>query len=338
VNQSKRWPLRPWSGRGGLSISFLLVPVLLLGVSAVPAAAAERGAVLRDGVVIAPAHGLAYVMRPGGGIDAVDLSSGGVRWHSDAAAKPLILAGDRLVAQAESAAGALDVVALDAQRGARGASARVPLPAGVAASVVDTAQRSFRVYAGNAGPQLLVQWESSAFATVDAPQGYLPAEGSGQTPTLGGSALLTVDDSLMEVKAAPSASAGAAVSRPELQELSAPLARAVAGRQFLSADGRHVLVAQMVDRGDPSNVYSRRWTIYDRESGARLGSVPALAAAAPFVVRGATLYHVEPAFATRRDGRMVRHPASLRAVDLRSGNELWKVTIRESDFRGPFPP
>ena len=335
MNDSRRWPLRPGPGRRVLSLTPVLALALAVSALAVPA---EQGAALRDGVLVAPARGLAYVMRPGGGIDAVDLASGAVRWHSDAASKPLVLAGNRLVAQAESAAGTLDVVALDAQGGARGASTRVPLPAGVAASVVDTAQRSFRVYAGGAGPQLVVQWESSAVAAVDAPQGYLAAEETGQAPSIGGSALVTVDGSLVEGKATPSAAATAAVNRPELQELSAPLAKAVSGRQFLSADGRHVLVAQMVDRGDPSNVYSRRWTIYDRESGARLGSVPALAAAAPFVVRGATLYHVEPAFATRRDGRLVNHPASLRAVDLRSGNELWKVTIRDSDFHGPFPP
>jgi hypothetical protein len=336
VNESKRWPPRPSWGRRVLFVSSVLV--LLLGAAAPGTAApAEHGALLRDGVLVAPTHGLAFVMRPGGGMDALDLASGTVRWHSDGAAKPLALAGDRLIAQRESPVGDLEIVALDARRGARGASSRVPLPAGVAASVADTAERSFRVYAGAAGSQLVVQWESSAVAAADAPQGYLPAEDTTQSPSLDGSASLTMEDSQLALKAAPVADATAAVSRPELRQLSTPLAKAVSGRQFLSADGRHVLVAQMADR-DASNLYSRRWTVYDRESGARLGSVPALAAASPFVVRGTTLYHVEPAFATRRDGRLVRHPAGLRAVDLQSGNELWKVTIRESDFRGPFPP
>src|SRR3954463_16411273 len=120
VNDSIWRPLRPRSGRSVLSISPLLA-LLALG-SAVTALAApvDHGASLRDGVLVAPDRGLAYVMRPGGGIDAIDLASGNVRWHSDAAAKPLAISGKRLIAQAESKGDTLDVVALDARRGAPG--------------------------------------------------------------------------------------------------------------------------------------------------------------------------------------------------------------------------
>ena len=68
MNHPKRWPLRPWWGRGVLFLSVTLAFAMLASVAgAVPT---ERGALLRDGVVIAPERGLAYVMRPSGGIDA----------------------------------------------------------------------------------------------------------------------------------------------------------------------------------------------------------------------------------------------------------------------------
>lgn len=335
---SKRRPLRHRPGNGVLSISPLLA-LLALG-TAVMALAAPGGqaASLRDGVLVAPARGLAYVMRPGGGIDAIDLSSGAVRWHSDAATKPLAISGKQLVAQAESKGGTLDIVALDAQLGARGASSRVPLPAGVRASVVDNARGSFRVYADSAGSQITLQWEATAYSNPAAAQGFMPAANVGQPPARNGSVVLTAGDDALALQA-PSADSKAEVSRATLQELTTPLAKAVPGRQFLSADGRHVLVSQMKTGGrQPLDLYSRRWTIYDRETGAELGSVPALTAASPFLVRGTTLIHVAPAFAAQRDGEIMNRPATLRAVDLRTGNELWKVAVRDTSFRGPFPP
>ena len=78
--------------------------------------------------------------------------------------------------------------------------------------------------------------------------------------------------------------------------------------------------------------------MYDRASGARLGSVPALAAATPFLVVGKTLYHTAPAHVMVKEGKIAEQSAALRAVNLATSAEKWSVAVRETSFRGPFPP
>lgn len=308
-------------------------------------AAPEDSAALHDGVVISPKQGIAYVMRSGG-IDAVNLASGKVRWRSDKAAKPLALVGDRLIAQADGGrkgGKALDLVVLDARSGAARDSVRIPLPDGVVATVVDTPAGSFRVRAESAASDLVVRWEATGVGA--AAQGYHPAVEEGQAPDSGvqsvmaGEAVLDMASQSVTIKAEPSVrlAHSAVLVRSALEELSAPAVAGAPGRQMLSADGRHVLVTEPVGSTD-FTLYRHRWTMYDRASGARLGSVPALVSATPFVVIGTTLYHTMPAHAVRQDGKFVDNPTSLRAVNLKTGVEAWKMAVRETSFRGPFPP
>jgi hypothetical protein len=289
-------------------------------------------------VVVAPRLGLAYVMRPSGGIDALDLASGAVRWRSDSAAKPLALAGQRLIAQAESrGANTLKLVSLDARSGAARETARIDLPAGIAATVVDGPSGSFRVRADATGSELAVRWEATGVATPA--QGYLPADNEGQAPVVvAGEAVLDLASSL-RVKTEPSVRSvrSPTLARAALQELSAPAVAGVEGRQLLSADGRHVLVTEPIE-GAGSTLYRHRWTVYERAGGARLGSVTALVSATPFLVVGRTIYHVEPAHAVSREGGFTEHPAALRAMNLTTGAEVWTQAIGETDFRGPFVP
>jgi hypothetical protein len=293
---------------------------------------------LLEGVVVAPRLGLAYVMRPGGGLDALDLASGAVRWRSDSAAKPLALAGQRLIAQAESGgANVLKLVSLDARSGAARETVRIDLPAGVAAPVVDSASGSFRVQADASGSELAVRWEATG---VGAPaQGVLPAENEGQAPVVvAGEAVVDLGSSL-RVKTEPSVRSmrSPTLARAALQELPASAVAGAQGRQLLSADGRHVLVTEPIE-GAGLSLYRHQWTIYERASGARLGSVSSLVSATPFVVVGRTLYQVEPAHAVRREGGFAEHPAALRAVSLTTGAEEWRTAIRETAFSGPFVP
>ncbi|HEY7213663.1 MAG TPA: hypothetical protein VIC28_03485 [Thermoanaerobaculia bacterium] len=308
------------------------------------AAVPDHGIALQEGVVIAPQQGFAYLMRSGG-IDAVDLASGAVRWHAKSAAKPLALAGDRLVAQADSRGGnALKLVVLDARSGTARDSVRIPLPAGVAATVVDGPGTSFRVRADSAGAsKVVVQWQATKTAGAGPLQGYLPAENdgapakalapkivSGQTEIDLGAALK------MNASRSAPAEGSAAETRDALQELRTP-AVAAEGRQLLSADGRHVLVIEPINAAE-FTLERYRWTVYERESGARLGSVSSMVSAAPFLVVGTTLYYREPSHGTVQKGRFVEAPPALRAVNLQTGAEMWKSAISETAFQGPFPP
>jgi hypothetical protein len=303
---------------------------------------------LLEGVVISPQQGFAYLMRPGGGIDAVDLASGAVRWRSNSAAKPLALAGDRLLAQAESrSANSLDLAVLDARSGAVRDSVRIPLPRGVTATVVDTPTGSFRVRADTAASKVVVRWEATSLQAAGPAQGYLPAANEGQAPAdkalapavVNGEAVIDLAAPSQRLKATQAASSvgPAGLTRAALQELRTPVVAGGEGRQLLSADGRHVLVTEPVEAADLT-LYRHRWTVYERGSGARLGSVPALVSATPFLVVGTTLYHWSPAHGALQEGRLVEQTATLRAVSLKTGAETWKTAIRETAFSGPFPP
>jgi hypothetical protein len=92
-----------------------------------------------------------------------------------------------------------------------------------------------------------------------------------------------------------------------------------------------------MDVAEPT-LYRHRWTVYERGSGARLGSVPALVSATPFLVVGTTLYHTAPAHAARQEGKFVERPFALRAVNLKTGAEVWTQAVGETSFKGPFPP
>jgi hypothetical protein len=297
---------------------------------------------LFEGVVISPRLGLAYLMRPNGGIQAVDLASGAVRWRSDRAAKPLALAGDRLIAQAESRrAGTLHLAVLDARSGADRHPLTISLPKGIVATVVDSPSGSFRVQADSAGSDLVVRWEASGLAA--GAQGYLPADGVEQEvagAVVAGSAVIDLASPAPRVKAEPQVrvARSAALAKAALEELQAPVVKGVEGRQMLSADGRHVLVTEPAGMADVTTMYRHRWTVYERASGARLGSVPAMVSATPFLVVGKTLYHTTPFHAALQKGKLVESPFSLRAVHLVTGAEAWTKAVGETEFRGPFPP
>lgn len=347
MNQSNRWPFRPTWGRFFLSLvlppllAILLMPGTSIGEPRSMRPANSGSAALLDGVVVSPRHGFAYVMRPGGGLVAVNLANGKVSWRSEKGAKPVALVGDRLVAQADTKGKGLELVALDARSGAVRESVLIPLPAGVSATLVDTAKGSFRVQASGAGADLLVRWESTGFGAPA--QGYLPAVDESQAPAadvpsvMAGEAVL--DAVSLAVKAEPSTrvATSAAIARGFLEELSAPAVSGGQGRQMLSADGRHVLVTEPIDAAE-FTLHRHRWTIYERATGTRLGSVPAMVSAAPFVVVGNTLFHTVPAHAVRKDGKFVENPTALRAVNLKGGVEAWKMALLETAFRGPFPP
>ncbi len=340
----ERWPPRPFLEKCVLRSLPCLLALLLLPAAAIgqprqvrPAAdEGAEGAALLDGVVVAPASGLAFVMRPSGGLEAIDLRSGAVRWKSDAGAKPLALVEGRLLAQAESRGGGdLALVLFDAGSGAVRDSARLPLPAGVRATLVDTPAGSFRARADRADSRLVLSWQASATSAEGAAQGYLPAGSEGMAPAVeGGEAVVDFSRSKLSVVTAPSSAAGSGAARPLLEELRAP---AGTGRRWLSADGRHVLVSEPA-AASGFTLDRHRWTVYERASGARLGSIAAPVAAMPFLVAGGTLYHAVPAHAAVRDGRMVEQATALKAIDLASGAERWTAAVADTSFRGPFPP
>ena len=323
---------------------FLLV-LALVTAGLVPAAATAQSAdapALHNGVVVDAVGGTGYLMKnPQGGIQAVDLLSGNVRWESVAAAKPLLLAGDTLVAQAAAPSGELVIVTLDALRGTQKDQMTVPLPSGARALVVDGPSESFRVEAFRAADgSVVVNWTAEDGGTL---QGLAPPEldaGQGEPgkalslsqpvePQHGAARL-----DLGAHRALPLSDDESAALRPREPQVKAAL-KAGGPPAFASADGRHVLHSERLAHGNAQARY--HWTVTDA-SGATVGSVDAPISMAPYVVSGSQLFYVEMPSMRKAGASFISEPLRLRALDARTGAELWHASVVDSEYRGPFPP
>lgn len=302
---------------------------------------------LRPGVLVDPQRRVAYVMSPKGGIDAIGLPRGERIWSTRQGAKPLAMSGDLLVAQAEKPGqpNELEVVTLDTrQGGTRVATAVVGLPNGTRVSIDDTVTSIFVLGAQSAQQSPLLWWEYSEFP----PQGIVPgtteearatAQGEPETATRATPRVMNgairLDLSAKKMTLLPQAEISAAQPRRVPDARVEERLPAVAGTQFVSADGRHVLASERV--ADDSVWDKYKWTIYDR-AGKRLGEVRSHLSRAPFFVLDSELVHETGPYVRRTERGMIDEPLKIRAVDLRSGKELWNRPVRDTAYRGPFPP
>ncbi len=312
-----------------------------LGVGAQQPTPGAGGVVLREGIVIHPTRAEAYVMAPQGGIAAIDLASGEVRWTSSDADKPLALLGNILVGQREPRGTAqrsqLELVGLDVrEHGAKTVVSSVALEPEVRVSLGETLDGVFSVKAHPADGSVLVGWT------------YRPAPLRGMPP-----APVETEAHKGEALAAPPVLSGAvrldlgtgATTKFDLEAALAPpeprwlaLASEIPSAprklpRYVSGDGLHVLVSERVGDGRTWDKY--RWTVYERATQNRLGEIRSHVSFAPFVVKGSVLVFETTPF-TRAGAK--EEAAQLRGVSLETGEQLWSVPVREIVWRGPFPP
>lgn len=315
---------------------------LLVGLLTPALTFAETSRALHDGVVVDAARGVAYVISPKGGIDALDLATGNVRWTSKAAVKPLAVVDGALLAQAATAnSGELPVVAFDAQGGVK-QQLRIQLPSGVLALASDGPTRRFRAeaFAAEDGA-VVVTWAASESRPV---QGILPPEQDAVGEALESGALSAQEPLSGAARVDLSNGRVADVPSGKAQSLQVAARAATAGkgldlrRQLASLDGRHVLSTERVAQTSESGAQRRyRWTITDA-AGAPVGTVETPVGRASFVVAGSQLLYVAPQVARTEGNRLVEEPLRLQALDLRTGAALWSAAIVDTTFRGPFPP
>lgn len=303
---------------------------------------------LRDGVVIDAERGLAYVMKPSGGLAAINLDNGRAEWGTDAAARPLAMSKGMLLAQAEGAPGSgLRIVSLDpSAKGAVVERAEVALPSGVRGTINDGWRTKIRVAATAQNGAAVITWKSTEALSKAA----IPGPNEGRAPGIGAPPAATAPKLMRahEGAARLDMAAGRSIAIPTkglntvptgLRQLPTKTRNDVAGREFLSADGRHVLVSSRLDKSTPAATF--RWTLFDKATGERLGSLDHFAAAAPFVVVGKqVVFEVQGGLAPTGfdDAPFAQKSLALHAVDLLSGTPVWKVALRDVSFQGPFPP
>jgi hypothetical protein len=312
---------------------------------------------LRPGVVIDAQRRVMYVMNVKGGVDAVGLNRGELVWHSDEAARPVASNTQSLIAQSEPAkAGTREaapatnellVRVLDVRTGRRRFAIAHALPPGIRANVVGTAEGTFTVRALTTPTDATLAWEYDEAPLQGVRPGALdvdaapadrrapPEAAAARAPTASGA--LRID--LASGKVAPLASAGPlALSQTQQRRLDVAAAERVAsvtGDQFLSSDGRHVLASERI--ADDSIWDKYQWTIIERSSGRRVGSLRDYRSHAPFMVVGTTIYYETGPVERRTGGGVIQEPLRIRAVDLVKGAQLWIRDVRDTTYRGPFP-
>ena len=250
-----------------------------------------------------------------------------MQWHSDAADRPIAASGAGILAQAQAAqSGHLQLALLDTS-GHLLQSTTVALPAGVEAPVTDGL--SHRVLINGAaidgGQVFEVEWQS----TFSAPRGALILDSASAPRIRTGAFTFNPATGVVVDAAVPSGFlAGPEIAVPESQRLPVP------GRQYFSADASH-RQASVPGVGSAADTYE--WTLFDAD-GDRLGSFTNQVEYAPFYVSdGLVVLEGRPG-ARLQGEQMVEQPLSLWAVSLSNGVELWRIAIRDTDYRGPFPP
>lgn len=318
-----------------------------IGISAQPSVTA--GPVeLRPGVVVDPARRAVYVMNPRGGVDALRLERGDVMWHTDQAARPVSVAGDLVLAQAEvpQPGNNLQLRLLDVRTGRSRRSATHVLPQGLRATVVGNLAGSFDLQANASATDATFAWEFVDRPVQGAKPGSLDVDASpaareaADAQAAPGAQLTTRTGAFrLDLASGRAADAGpgekiAFVARRADLPANARVA-AVTGQQFASADGRHVLASERI--ADDSVWDKYRWTIFEAGTGRRLGSILDYRSHAPFVVVGTSIIYETGPFERRTDDKVITEPLRLRSVNLGTAAQQWAREIRGTTYRGPFP-
>jgi hypothetical protein len=314
------------------------VTSLMLGTSLQPvdiyAAVSDPSAQtfeITKGVIVDPGSGVVYLMNREHGIDAIELASGNAIWRSTSAAEPLLLFDGRLVAQAEASAGnrVLPIVVMNTAHGELVQSATVPLPRPAYASIDDAMGSSFTADAYLSGGEVEVSWRFAQRAGLARP-------GPAPVPEITGAARIDLKTGQVQVLPASNSAtqrrASPAAGAPGDIQLEPGFNFAIA-----SADGQMILANKPAGT-DASGWTDYLWAIYSLQTRERLGEVRMPTSAAPFFMWNTKLVYVSRPYGRRIDGKWIQEPLELRAVDLRTGRELWKTPIRDTTYHGPFPP
>jgi hypothetical protein len=328
---------------------------VLLGATILPLvisqAAAQQSFELRSGVVIDPDKHIAYVMTPENRIDAIRLSNGQAQWSSSNAAKPIALKDHKLISQLDTRnPGELPLAVLTAESGQLASQIDVPLPRNVVPSIDTTKQGLFELSAQADHNQVNFVWEydpqelvsalpevdvrpdrtqSAGGAAAGASEGTEIVRGTFRVDIASGDVDVLPRDILPETPGVkPSNQGRAAVTLEDRIP-------GLAGLQFVSADGQHILNSEPIPDNNVGQTYL--WHIYNRSTGSKIGDLRSPRPVAPFFMDGDTIVFEEELSIDISNNEAKESPLRLRAVKLANGTELWSVPIRDTRYFGPLP-
>jgi len=336
---------------------------------------AEDSFELRPGVIVDATRGELYAMNPQHGIDAIDIGSGKILWSSNAAAKPLLVTNNHLVAQAEAVGAEIPIVILDAAAAGKPLlKATLPLPNGVNPSIDEPIGSSFEIHAKADGGSLIISWrftrsvasgvivrvpppdiQMNGAAKIDLGTGGVkpmnPKQSGrgGEVTTIPKRLQRMVDSGALQAPPQPAgdffvATKTAGDNHQRLlrwNRAGEPLASIDLdpgiGIANPSADNRMVY-SRMRLEPDADGLQRYLWSIYSLETGKRVAQVQMPTSATPFFEWHSMLIFESGPFGHRVNGAWVQVPLQVIALSLSNGQIIWSHAIRDTKYRGQMPP
>ncbi len=298
---------------------------------------------LKEGVLVDPANNMIYFMSPQGGIEAVNLTGGVVEWLTDKADKPLALVNDSLFGQVEDLTGSneLKIAILDvANEGRQLADKRIALPENVKISVDEKLGSSFKANAMVQDRSLYLSWDFKSLPR----QGFVEEKTGEEQPDPTAPAIISpkAEKGLIRLNLVSDQAETLdpairpAEMKPKILELKSNEKKPdIPGRQFYSADNNNIAGIERIAADDQWIKY--RWTVFNA-SGNRLGSFNSHFSYMPFYVSGSQVVFITGPYILKKKNEFIDEPLKLRAVSLETGEELWSKSVRDTEYRGPFPP
>lgn len=305
---------------------------------------------LGSSTVVDP-QGTAYISTPEGAIAAIKLDSGAQLWTTPAGKsyRPLAVAGQFLVALQEgggpTSGNHLGVALLQLADGGEHQVNWLEVPAAAWTSVKNGLGASIRMSAAAAAAdgKVTISWVSerqhqeargAAPEAIEGTPGLTVITPAASLESWSGA--IEIDPSgqiLQQTRVLNSAQEikPARLDLPAEQRL-----KGFPDTQFVSADGRHILVSELV--GNDNDISKYRWSIYSAATKESVGVINSPFPVAPFFVSDSTIIYQLRPYALRESDRMVRSPLKLVAIDLRSGGKLWEKEVLDQEYYGPFPP
>jgi hypothetical protein len=110
---------------------------------------------------------------------------------------------------------------------------------------------------------------------------------------------------------------------------------AVPGHQFYTED-RKFIVSHGETPPDTNGQYTL--VVYDRTTKKPVGEFKSFHAMVACYVTDSRVVLQTSGAKLRSAGSLSDQPPMLKAVDLRTGQELWSYPLRDTAYRGPYPP
>ena len=300
--------------------------ILGLVIFAVPVLSAESPFVLQEGVVIDPIGQKVFLMTPDGGIEARNISDGAVIWQSKLAAKPVGFFDGRLYAQTEgeNRSNSVELVSFSLTEASRSENFRLPLGQERWVGISHGMGERLDVRVGTDNDRPAVWWTSS----VKIPTGAniaAPRESFRQASFVLDLQTGDVKEENLTPPPENKLTAVPAESRIDQQP----------GQQFLSNDGRHVLVSRRINDNAHPERYA--WDLY-KVNGSKVGTHRDRFSSANFFINGSVLIYISRPYSLKVEGRLTPFKNVVRAIDLNETSLLWESTLREISYKGPLPP